>query len=68
MLTIAIVDDKDFDLEECDRVLQSYAESQQQHEQQQEQREQHRIDRKGQARPGKRAGAGLQQDACRQKY
>ncbi len=30
MLTIAIVDDRDFDLEECDRVLQSYAESRQQ--------------------------------------
>ncbi len=31
MLTIAIVDDNDFDREECDRVLQSYAKSRQQH-------------------------------------
>ena len=29
MLTIAIVDDSDFDLEECERVLQSYAKNQQ---------------------------------------
>ena len=30
MLTIAIVDDNDFDLEECDRVLQSYAQKREQ--------------------------------------